>query len=104
MSRVAVIAHLVEVRARGLVADGREALAVRRVAEVEAVARVASKIFEGVSSRDDGESLERLRLRLDASFGREHAEDVVFERQRERRIAVSQADAYLRAAFVAVRT
>jgi hypothetical protein len=93
--------EFVEVRTRRFVAHGHEALAVCRVAEVEAVARVAAQVVNGVRARGDGEGLERLGLGLDAALGGQHAEDVIFEREPERRVAARQTHAH-RAACVFV--
>jgi hypothetical protein len=97
------VSHLVEGGARGLVADGRVALAVRRVAEVEAVARVAAQVPDRVGARRDGQSLERLRLGLHAPLGRQHAEDVIFERERDGRVLARQAHAQRAAVAPRVR-
>src|SRR5215475_12981821 len=59
----------------------RVTLAMRGGAEIVALARVPPEVLQCECAADDGLSLQSLDLTLDARFGGQHADQILFQRQ-----------------------
>ena len=71
-----------------------ETLAMRGGAEIVALARVPPEVLQRECAADDGLSLQSLDLILDARFGGQHADQILFQRQFARDVFADRTNSY----------